>query len=63
MRLMPLQGQGVRDKYKKYLKTYFLLSDSEMHEASRRILSTLLRKIDSFESSSDVLLICATNRK
>ncbi|KAL4488666.1 hypothetical protein ABPG73_020365 [Tetrahymena malaccensis] len=37
--------------------------DSEMHEASRRILSTLLRKIDSFESSSDVLLVCATNRK
>lgn len=34
-----------------------------MHEASRRILSTLLRKIDSFESDSDVLLICATNRK
>jgi SpoVK/Ycf46/Vps4 family AAA+-type ATPase len=34
-----------------------------MHEASRRILSTLLRKIDSFESTTDVLLICATNRK
>ena len=34
-----------------------------IHEASRRILSTLLRKIDSFESSTDVLLICATNRK
>jgi len=34
-----------------------------MHEASRRILSTLLRKIDSFESSTNVLLICATNRK
>ena len=34
-----------------------------MHEASKRILSTLLRKIDSFESNSDVLLICATNRK
>ena len=34
-----------------------------MHEASRRILSTLLRKIDSFESSTDVLLVCATNRK
>lgn len=33
------------------------------HEVSRRILSTLLRKIDSFESNSDVLLICATNRK
>jgi len=34
-----------------------------MHEASRRVLSTLLRKIDSFESSTDILLICATNRK
>lgn len=34
-----------------------------MHEASRRILSTLLRKIDSFESTTNVLLICATNRK
>ncbi|CAD8071579.1 unnamed protein product [Paramecium sonneborni] len=35
----------------------------EMHEVSRRILSTLLRKIDSFESNTNVLLICATNRK
>jgi ATP-dependent 26S proteasome regulatory subunit len=34
-----------------------------MHEASRRILSTLLRKIDSFESTTNVMLICATNRK
>ena len=35
-----------------------------IHEASRRILSTLLRKIDSFESEGgDVLVICATNRK
>jgi SpoVK/Ycf46/Vps4 family AAA+-type ATPase len=33
------------------------------HEASKRVLSTLLRKVDSFESSSDVLLIAATNRK
>jgi SpoVK/Ycf46/Vps4 family AAA+-type ATPase len=33
-----------------------------IHEASRRILSTLLRKIDGFESDGDVLLICATNR-
>ena len=33
------------------------------HEVSRRILSTLLRKIDSFESDSNVMLICATNRK
>lgn len=37
--------------------------EGEMHEASRRILSTLLRKIDSFESNTNVLLICATNRK
>jgi ATP-dependent 26S proteasome regulatory subunit len=34
-----------------------------MHEASRRVLSTLLRKIDSFESTTNVMLICATNRK
>jgi SpoVK/Ycf46/Vps4 family AAA+-type ATPase len=33
-----------------------------IHEATRRILSTLLRKIDSFESDGEVLLICATNR-
>jgi ATP-dependent 26S proteasome regulatory subunit len=38
--------------------------DSEgMHEVSKRIVSTLLRKIDSFESNNEVLLICATNRK
>jgi len=37
--------------------------DNDLHEASRRILSTLLRKIDSFESTTDVLLVCATNRK
>ena len=37
--------------------------DEGLHEASRRVLSTLLRKIDSFESTTDVLLICATNRK
>ena len=34
-----------------------------MHEASRRVLSTLLRKIDGFESDHKILLICATNRK
>jgi len=34
-----------------------------VHEASRRVLSTLLRKIDSFESDGEVLMICATNRK
>eukprot|EP00806_Schmidingerella_arcuata_P001395 Macronucleus_2259.p1 GENE.Macronucleus_2259~~Macronucleus_2259.p1 ORF type:complete len:250 (+),score=26.62 Macronucleus_2259:1-750(+) len=34
-----------------------------LHEATRRILPTLLRKIDSFESDGEVLVICATNRK
>jgi len=34
-----------------------------IHEATRRILSTLLRKIDSFESDGEVLVICATNWK
>jgi len=34
-----------------------------IHEATWRILSTLLRKIDSFESDGEVLVICATNRK
>lgn len=34
-----------------------------IHEATRRILSTLLRKIDGFESEGgEVLFICATNR-
>lgn len=37
--------------------------ESGIHEATRRILSTLLRKIDSFESDSEVLVIWATNRK
>lgn len=37
--------------------------EAGLHEATRRILSTLLRKIDSFESDGDVLVICATNRK
>ena len=35
----------------------------EMHEVSRRLLSSLLRKLDSFESNDNTLLICATNRK
>lgn len=37
--------------------------DDGLHEATRRILSTLLRKIDSFETKGNVLVICATNRK
>lgn len=37
--------------------------DGGIHEATRRVLSTLLRKIDSFETKGNVLVICATNRK
>lgn len=37
--------------------------EKEMHECSKRLLSTVLRKLDSLESNSNVLLICATNRK
>lgn len=37
--------------------------EAGLHEATRRILSTLLRKIDSFESEGEVLVIMATNRK
>ncbi|XP_020573106.1 ATPase family gene 2 protein [Phalaenopsis equestris] len=37
--------------------------DSEMHEATRRILSVLLRQIDGFEQEKRVLVIAATNRK
>ena len=37
--------------------------DNGIHEASRRLLSTLLRKIDSFETLPNVLVILATNRK
>lgn len=37
--------------------------DNGIHEATRRLLSTLLRKIDSFETKGNVLVICATNRK
>eukprot|EP00249_Psilotum_nudum_P021683 c28204_g1_i1 orf=155-2068(+) len=37
--------------------------DSEMHEATRRILSVLLRQIDGFEQDTRVVVIAATNRK
>lgn len=35
----------------------------QLHEVSKRLVSTLLRKLDSFESENELLLICATNRK
>jgi SpoVK/Ycf46/Vps4 family AAA+-type ATPase len=36
--------------------------DGEMHEATRRVLSVLLRRIEGFERSS-TLVIAATNRR
>ncbi|CAA6670000.1 unnamed protein product [Spirodela intermedia] len=37
--------------------------DSEIHEATRRMLSVLLRQIDGFEQEKRVIVIAATNRK
>lgn len=37
--------------------------EKEMHEATRRLLSVFLRYLDGFESSDDIIVICATNRK
>lgn len=37
--------------------------DGETHEATRRILSVLLRQIDGFEQDKKVVVIAATNRK
>ena len=37
--------------------------DGNMHEATRRVLSVLLRKIDGFEPNDKTMLIGATNRK
>jgi SpoVK/Ycf46/Vps4 family AAA+-type ATPase len=36
--------------------------DSEIHEASRRLLSVLLRSIDGVSSSDKIILVGATNR-
>ncbi|GFP85070.1 cell division cycle protein 48 homolog mj1156 [Phtheirospermum japonicum] len=37
--------------------------DSETHEATRRLLSVLLRQIDGFEQEKKVVVVAATNRK
>ncbi|KMZ61143.1 hypothetical protein ZOSMA_54G00740 [Zostera marina] len=37
--------------------------DSEMHEATRRLLSVILRQIDGFEQEKKIVVIAATNRK
>ncbi|KAF1331999.1 Aaa-type atpase family protein, partial [Globisporangium splendens] len=38
-------------------------SGGQMHEASRRILSVLLQKVEGFSSAKKTTVICATNRK
>lgn len=43
--------------------SFAVARDSEMHEATRRILSVLLRQIDGFEQEKRVVVIAATNRK
>ena len=40
-----------------------LSRDSELHEATRRVLSVLLRKLDGFHQNDKTILIGATNRK
>ncbi|WCJ20145.1 P-loop containing nucleoside triphosphate hydrolases superfamily protein [Euphorbia peplus] len=42
---------------------FAITRDSEMHEATRRILSVLLRQIDGFEQTKKVVVVAATNRK
>ena len=36
--------------------------DAGMHEASRRSLSVLLRKLEGFEANEETVLVAATNR-
>uniref|UniRef100_A0A7N0UCV2 AAA+ ATPase domain-containing protein n=1 Tax=Kalanchoe fedtschenkoi TaxID=63787 RepID=A0A7N0UCV2_KALFE len=43
--------------------SFAITRDSEMHEATRRMLSVLLRQIDGFEQEKKVVVIAATNRK
>ena len=46
------------------IDTLAISRDSEnAHEVSKRLVSVLLRKLDSFESDNEVMLICATNWK
>ncbi|ONI09866.1 hypothetical protein PRUPE_4G014800 [Prunus persica] len=43
--------------------SFAISRDSDMHEATRRVLSVLLRQIDGFEQDKKVVVIFATNRK
>ncbi|XP_038984075.1 uncharacterized protein LOC103710008 isoform X2 [Phoenix dactylifera] len=48
---------------KQAVDSFAVARDSEMHEATRRILSVILRQIDGFEQEKRVVVIAATNRK
>ncbi|KAI5672982.1 hypothetical protein M9H77_13346 [Catharanthus roseus] len=43
--------------------SFALARDGETHEATRRVLSVLLRQIDGFEQEKKVVVVAATNRK
>ncbi|XP_041023307.1 uncharacterized protein LOC121264261 isoform X3 [Juglans microcarpa x Juglans regia] len=45
------------------IDSFAVARDSELYEATCRILSMLLRQIDGFEQSKKVVVIAATNRK
>ncbi|XP_010539308.1 PREDICTED: uncharacterized protein LOC104813427 [Tarenaya hassleriana] len=45
------------------IDAFAVLRDTEIHEATRRVLSVLLRQIDGFEQDKKVVVIAATNRK
>ncbi|CAI9086844.1 OLC1v1020763C2 [Oldenlandia corymbosa var. corymbosa] len=43
--------------------SFAIARDGETHEATRRVLSVLLRQIDGFEQDKKVVVVAATNRK
>lgn len=45
------------------LDSFATSRDNEMHEATRRLLSVLLRQMDGFEQDKKIVVIAATNRK
>ncbi|GAB4826535.1 hypothetical protein Ancab_033430 [Ancistrocladus abbreviatus] len=50
-------------KSSQMVDSFAIARDSEMHEATRRILCVLLRQIDGFEQDRKVVVIAATNRE
>ena len=45
------------------LTCYNLHRGREIHEATRRLMSVLLQRLEGFNGRSDNILVCATNRK